>query len=194
LPGFGTIFRVRCSSTDLHPRLSPARYTILGEIRDVSPEVLDEADAPPLLSALAAELYAQLYVRPSAAKAARGVERLVQLDFLGALPTANTGRGTWEPGWTIRQPAENGRIAVGRQEMIFWVATTDVRSSVGRIVPGESCRIRVPKELRHLIHGFYFALGDGEEDDLGQRSVGGGGLQIRYYWHLTPEIAVPSSH
>ncbi|MFI5454279.1 MAG: lanthionine synthetase LanC family protein [Isosphaerales bacterium] len=187
--------------TDIHPDLvtavdaveilSPARYAILGEIRDVSPEVLEEADAPPLLSALAADLYAQLYVRPSAASAARAVERLVQLDFLGALSRANTGRGTWEPGWTIRQPAENGQIAVGRQELIFWVATTNLRSAVGRIMPGESCRVRVPKELRHLIHGFYFALGDGEEDDIGKRGVGGGGPQIRYYWHLTPEIAAP---
>jgi len=110
------------------------------------------------------------------------------------LSTANTGRGTWEPGWTIRQPAENGRIAVGRQELIFWVSATNLRCSVGRIVPGESCRVRVPKELRHLIPGFYFALGDGEEDDMEKGSVGGGDRQIRFYWHLTPEIAVPSSH
>ena len=42
---------------------------------------------------------------------------------------------------------------------------------------------------RSLLKGYYLALGDGDGDALGTEDTGQTELQVRYYWHLTREVA-----
>ena len=121
--------------------------------------------------------------------AARGSGWLVHRDFLAALSAANGGRGTWDPDWTVRQLASDGQVVVGRHELDLWAAVRDVRTATGRIASGEHCRLRLPKEMRYLMKGFFYVFGDGEEVEI---DAGPGGVvepQWRFYWHLTSEAA-----
>jgi hypothetical protein len=49
--------------------------------------------------------------------------------------------------------------------------------------------VRVGKELRNLMPGFYVAIGNGDAEPAA-RDLEPGPL-LRLYWHLTPEAAVP---
>jgi hypothetical protein len=171
--------------------LSPSRYAIRGEIRDVAAEEPSHSDAIPLLSGLEADLYARLYLRPSPPSPARAVDWLARRDFLTALSSANTGHGTWETGWTILQAAENGQVAVARNELTVWATAAELRVPGGIIEPGERCQVRVPKEFRQLVTGFYFALGDDEALQTGKPLAESPDATFRFYWHLTRDFAVP---
>jgi hypothetical protein len=170
---------------------SPTCYTVLGQPREILDEATREApsgtDPGRLPAALASDLYERLYVRPSAAPPPRS-DALSRRDLIAALSRANTGRGTWEPGWTIREIAEDGGIVVAKDGVDFWIEASDLRGRGGSIRAGETCRVRIPKELRELVWGFYTAVGDGEDeaDDDG----GDDEPIVRYYWHLRPGAAV----
>ncbi len=149
---------------------SPTRYVLLGEPREVS------AGGPALLSALQDDLYARLYTRP-VADDAPPADGLAQRDHIAALSAANNGTGTWEPGWTAGPVDEDGRVVVAKDSVTFWARPEGVRAS-------ERCRVRVGKELRHLLAGYYVAIGSGADDD-------GPEPLVRLYWHLTAPAAVP---
>jgi hypothetical protein len=166
---------------------SSDRYRILGAVRE-----LGDAPRPPdssavLPMALSADLYGGLYTRPGRARAPAVPDFLAQRDFLSALSAANTGRGTWEPHWKIGETDEDGRTAVTKDGLTFWVPPDGLRVRGGRLEPGASCRVRVGKELRALMPGFYLAIGDGDEDDETEAEE----PVIRLYWHLTADAAVP---
>jgi hypothetical protein len=90
---------------------SPRRYTLLGgprEIPDDGPAGDTAAQGPPpLVSALAIDLYERLYIRPSSPPVAVP-DIFARRNLTAALSAANTGRGTWEPGWTVRRIDEDG--------------------------------------------------------------------------------------
>lgn len=92
--------------------LSTARYTILGEPREISDEVTpsDRSNADPdgLVSALAGDVYERLYVRPSASPPPPRSDMLSRRDLVAALSEANTGQGTLESAWTIRRIDTDG--------------------------------------------------------------------------------------
>lgn len=165
--------------------LSLSVYTIQGERREVS-EPLREGVAPPRAKALENDLYARLYMRPSAPEHVAAYDFLARRDFLAALSAANSGRGTWEPGWTIRRVEDDGRVAVDKDGITFWAFPEGVRVSEGAARPGVVCRVWVGKELRGLLPGFYLAIGDAEGDE-----EEAGGAHVRLYWHLTRAQAVP---
>ena len=119
---------VRMAMTDLHPDLititdavqilSATSYRVLDQTRDLGDKTGDvPGDLPPLVSALAGDLYDRLYIRPSGPGGPRGSDWLVHRDFLAALSAANGGRGTWDPDWTVRQIASDGQVVVGRHEL-----------------------------------------------------------------------------
>ncbi|HZW30727.1 MAG TPA: lanthionine synthetase LanC family protein, partial [Isosphaeraceae bacterium] len=177
--------------------VSPRRYALLGQWREVpgsNPAGLPPAAVShPLVSALAVDLYERLYIRPSSS-GARSTRGLARRDLVAGLSAANSGRGTWEPGWTVRRIEENGQVVVSApagptSEVAFWVSAADVRVRDGPVRPGVKCRVWVAKELRGLLPGFYVALGDGQGDspDDGDEFEDLG----RYYWHLMAEAAVP---
>ncbi|HKI34291.1 MAG TPA: T3SS effector HopA1 family protein [Gemmataceae bacterium] len=182
--------------TAIHPDLlavsdavevvSPTRYVFRGEAREAAPggEQPDGANAP-LLTALENELYFRLYIRPVAGPAAPAAP-LAERDHLAALSAANNGRGTWEPGWTVGALDEDGRLAVTKDGLTFWARPEDVRVHGGVPRAGEFCRVRVGKELRHLMPGYYVAIGNGDERDPRDDPE----PLVRLYWHLSAPAAV----
>ncbi len=170
--------------------LSPTRFTLLGEVRDLpAPDADAEAEAAGgrLVSALSAALYERLYTRPSVRGNSAG--SLARRDLMAALSVANTGQGTWEPGWKVVGPEENGQVAVAKDGLTFWVDPSGFRTRDGVARAGANCRVQVPKELRYLLPGFYFAIGDSEGDDDDHGEVVE--PMLRYYWHLTDQAALP---
>jgi hypothetical protein len=164
---------------------SPERYFLRGEPRDLR-EFPGPADGSPLLPALLeADLYAGLYTRPGPAPVAT-TDPLAQRDLVAALSAANRGRGTWEPHWRVGEADEDGQVAATKDGLTFWVDPGGLRPRDGKIAPGEWCRVRVAKELRGLMPGFYMAIGDPDEDDRRDDDE----PMLRLYWHLTPAVAV----
>jgi hypothetical protein len=175
---------------------SPTAFSFQGEARDLSawappPTWADSSSSaeedPALLAALEGELYARFYTRPTAGTGMASGDPLAQRDLLSALSAANTGQGTWEPGWKIDHIDEDGRVAVAKDGLTFWVEPSGLRVHSAPIQPGEFCRVRVAKELRGLMPGFYVAIGDGDPDDSRDAPE----PLVRFYWHLRPESAVP---
>ncbi len=167
---------------------STSRYSVLGvecEVRD-SAQGVGAADdgAQELVDRLAKDLYDRLYIQPSPPRANRASE-LSRREFISALSAANNGRGAWGSGWTIGLVEKDSRIAVAKDNLAFWVAPSEVRGENGTLTAGHRCRVWLPKERRGLIPGFYFAIGDAQ-DDLEKTERCG-----RLYWHLTHDGAVP---
>jgi hypothetical protein len=168
---------------------SPHSYLLLGEERVFPEQEIAAGEPPPMLQTLETEIYLHLYTRLrrlSPAAAGAGVDPLGSRDLVNALSAANQGTGTWESGWRIVSSEEDGTRAVARDGVTFWVQPAGLRTAGGRQDPGDYCRVRVGKELRNLIPGFYVAIGNGEAADADRP-----GPLLRLYWHLTAEAAVP---
>ena len=79
---------------------------------------------------------------------------------------------------------EGHRIVVERADLRLWVDLSDVVASAGADVrPGDTCAVRLPKELLKLSPGFYMALGDNgltltEDANL-----------VRFYWNVSHQGA-----
>ena len=162
---------------------SPRAYTIRGEPRLLHDVPAQSEGSPALPVVLESDLYARLYTRSGSSPVT--ADPLAQRDFVAALSAANTGRGTWEPRWLVGEMDDDGRVAVTKDGLTFWVHPTGLRSSSNRVIAGEYCRVRIAKEIRGLMPGFYIAIGDSEEDD--QRDAGE--PLVRLYWHLTAGAA-----
>jgi hypothetical protein len=175
--------------------LSDTRYRFRGELRDTQAAGLVplsetgrpvhlESGKPRLLAFVESELYQRLYRRP-----ADGIGRSVVAGgadhaFIESLSAANAGSGTWQPGWRFAGVAPDGLIGVAK-DVTCWVPPADVRPPAGGLRPGASCRVRVPKEVRHLLLGYYLAIGDAEPRADGADEAGA----VRLYWSLTPAAA-----
>jgi hypothetical protein len=169
--------------------LSPTSYRIRGETRDVpSAGVAPPGDSAALLASLREDIYGRVYTRATGPVLRPPADAQARGEFLAALSSANTGRGTWGYGWTVRRLEDDGRVVVSRDGLTFWADSSEVRAAGDRVSPGAPCQVRVGKELRHLDSGFYFARGDGDADlDPGRAD---GGL-VRLYWNLCPDTAAP---
>jgi hypothetical protein len=167
--------------------LSPTSYSFRGEPREHTPA--PGADPPPaepaFLPLLEGELYAGLYTRPSPTGAP--ADFLAQRDHIAALSAANSGEGSWEPGWQVTGLDPDGRFVVRKDEITFWVPADGLRVRNGKPAPGDYCRVRVAKELRSLMPGFYCAIGNGDQHDGRDAPA----PLVRFYWHLTARAAVP---
>ncbi len=169
---------------------STRRYNVLAEPREVpavdQPSPATQAQPGQIISALAGDLYDRLYIRPSPSPLSID-DVFARRDLVAALSDANTGRGHWEPGWTVVE-GEDGEFTVIKDGLVFWVPQSRLRPGEGAIRPGRTCRVLVPKELRGLFPGFYMTIGDGgaASEDEGEDV----GPTLRYYWHLRPEAAV----
>jgi lantibiotic biosynthesis protein len=171
---------------------SPSRYWLLGssrEVPDIGPTQTSPLTTPSrLASMLALDLYERLYIRRSLPPLP-GADALDQRDLVAGLSAANAGFGHWEAGWTVRGLEPDGRVVVMKDALAFWAARSDVHVRDGTVRPGARCQVRVGKELRGLLPGFYVAIGgEAEPTDDGGEVVEPLG---RYYWHLRPEAAVP---
>ncbi len=171
--------------------VSPTAYTFRNETREfpnpAAPSIEPAAPGadPVFLPALEGDLYARLYTRPSHNGAP--ADFLAQRDHISALSAANNGRGSWEPGWQIVGLEPDGRFAVRKDSITFWVGPDGLRVRRGKPTTGDYCRVRVAKEMRSLMPGFYCAIGDGDENDTRDAPA----PLVRFYWHLTIRAAVP---
>jgi hypothetical protein len=146
--------------------------------------------SPPIVQALASDLYLQLYMRPSSAARTR-YDPLAERDFVAQLSAANGGKGSWEPGWTIKEIDDDGGIAVANDRLVLWVARDDLRCATNTFCVGTSCRLRMSKELHNLNPGYYMAIGDGGIEDI-ENSIDDEDIRlVRLYWHLAPSGAIP---
>lgn len=140
------------------------------------------AEATPLVCAVRTAVYGRLYTRTTAAET-RGNSTARRVHCM-ALSAANRGNGSWEPGWMIAGEIDrDGRLPVTKGGITFWTLPAGVRIQ-GENQPGVSCHVKVPKEFRNLVPGFYCAIGDADLPDEATPA-------IRLYWHLTAAAAAP---
>jgi hypothetical protein len=164
--------------------LSPTAYRFGGELREFPPPAAPGPD-PAYLHALEEDLYSRLFLRPT--RTAASADFLAQRDHVSALSAANNGRGSWEPGWEVVGVEPDGRLAARKDGVTFWVQPEGMRAPDGTPAPGDFVRVRVQKEMRSLLPGYYCAIGDGDQDDAQAAPA----PRVRFYWHLTARAAVP---
>lgn len=181
---------------------SPTRYSICGEQKDFAGlqnsapgrqpggasgktgNVAGMPEEPVFKSSFENDIYMRLYAR-SEIPAGTQTDFLVQRDFVNLLSQANTGHGTWEPGWQVGALERDGSVSVRKNHVCFWVTTARIRTINGTICPENYCRVWIGKEMRQLIPGFYMAIGDGcrDEDRDTEEPL------VRFYWHLRHDAA-----
>jgi hypothetical protein len=158
------------------------RFAVQGRVRDI------DAPGQDLAPVLQADLYRCLYTRPIARHVAPVSDAMARRELINTLSAANCGRGTWEAGWVVKAVDDEGRVAVVRDELTAWTSRDDLRVDEPEIREGLAGRVRVGKELRNRMDGFYIAVGDGVSTEGGDHKAE---PIVRYYWHLTLEAAVP---
>lgn len=171
-PAKGARLDLQCIAEALIVRSATA-YLCLGELREL-------ALSPPVIDAIERELYTRFYVRPALTPVVTQ-SLAAHRDLMNALSAANTGAGTWEPGWHFIKRENDGRYVVSRDGVCFWTEAGRVRLADNDAQPGEFCRVFVVKELRYLVPGFYYAIGDEPAADDRDR----GAALTRIYWNLT---------
>lgn len=178
---------------------APDRYVIGGDERRIaeraaSAQAAAATAAPPqtiLLQMVENELYYRLYRRPGEPSAAdpAAAEVDTMRNYTTALSAANCGSGTWDPGWLIADIAADGRLLVQRDEVTYTAAPGQVRcDAADGDVPlhaGMSVRVRVPKEIRQLMQGYYTALGNAPWPEPAHAA----GAVARFYWSLSSAVA-----
>ena len=154
--------------------LSPNSFTLMGK----------KEEGTVLLEALAESLYAHLHCRmPLESDAVPAFASWAGTrDFVEGLSEANSGSGTWQDGWTVRAVAPAGALVVERRGVRYWMGKEEYRS-VGDPPVGEIVAVRLPKEYREMVPGFYLALGDA--DDVRETSP-----IVRVYWNVAARAAV----
>jgi hypothetical protein len=167
-------------------RILKAKHEI---VEDGSQPSLVDGRPVRLVEALAGDLYAKLYCRPTTVDSLIAIDETARRDHVNALAAANCGRGTWEAGWTVRELDTDGRLAVAKGAVTFWARPEGVRFARGQVPTGGHCRVWVPKEMRCFVPGFYMAHGDGDPEINGETAVEE--RMFRFYWHLTAPAAGP---
>lgn len=112
----------------------------------------DERDAQ-LITAAAKLIYSELYARP---------RRRVRLDrgdpgLIAKLSRANTGTGTWDPGWTVAAIRDD-HVIVARNGLHVLADRREILADT--IDVGCACGLRIAKEQLRAAPGYYFAVGD----------------------------------
>jgi hypothetical protein len=161
------------------------RFSILGETFEV-PSANGGLSA--MAPSLANMLYQRMYCRPERGRPGFAGDTRARRVFVDELSKANCGTGTWEPGWVIEALEDDGTLVVHKQrdDLTFWAQPEQFRPMHGRIVVGSVGRLRLGKELREMLPGYYTILGDADQptDDTGAPVD-----IVRLYWRLTAEIS-----
>src|SRR5689334_23129890 len=121
---------------------SPHRYAVRGVERDVSDR--EAVETAPLLGALERDLYAQLYCG-APPTAPLPPDDAARRDFEHQLSLANSGRGTWEPGWEVVRPDDGGRIAVRKDGLTVYALPEQFRTDAA-LATGLEGRLKIGKE------------------------------------------------
>jgi hypothetical protein len=154
------------------------RYEWLGSVSPPLDRFLSEAERRPLLVAsLREELYRSFYChgRPIPARR-RASEPGADRRLVRALSDANTGRGSWEPGWTVERLGD-GEAVVASARLRARVPLAECRAEDGAVRPGARVLLRLPKELPARSPGFFSVVGDAVLDRSATEFV-------RVYWNV----------
>ena len=141
------------------------------------------------VSAVATALYRLLYCRPAQRINGYWPDVRAARIFVEALSQANSGRGSWQPGWIVKSVEGDGSLAVQRpgDDLVVWAQKHQFRpDDNGEIVIGRIGRLRLGKELREMLPGYYTILGEADQHDGGNGSPQ---RIVRYYWHLTVDVS-----
>ncbi|TCP58183.1 lanthionine synthetase-like protein [Tumebacillus sp. BK434] len=169
--------------------VTATRFTLQGQssaplAKRIRQELTSKSARDYLVYQLKNRLYARLYC-PGSLQAERGatVEAESSAAFEEALSAANTGKGFWEEGWTVRQTRDaEGRIVVEQHGLRVHARPEQALPSDG-LQAGQRIKLRFPKEFRSLSPGFYMAVGDRDLFDHAPEQV------VRLYWNLVPQGA-----
>ena len=163
--------------------LSPTRFRINNDEMSVDAEGPD--DFASLTSALESALYAYLYTRSRQTAALQSLS--VQREFVTRLSAANVGTGTFESGWVIRNVEADGTVAAEKEGLTVFAQPHEVTVEKGhRSETGAPCAVRIGKEYRALMPGFYMAFSDAPFS-----GDSGAGPLVRLYWHVSSAGAPP---
>lgn len=136
-----------------------------------------------LLSRLSDALYG-CYMRRSPVGSPPS-DPILSLRFMAQLSLANNGEGSWEAGW-FAKALEFGLWRVSGGPLDLWVQPHEIRNEdeMPVVRPGAKVAVRIPKEMRFILPGFYLAIGNAPCHRNKQR------LTTRIYWNASPESAV----
>jgi hypothetical protein len=158
--------------------LGPTRYAWLGRKSRPLParlerELGDGRRQRNLVVRLREELYCSFYCwgRPVPARWGEPEPPFADPGLLDALSLANTGRGSWDDGWSVER-VENGWAVVTDARLRVSVPLADCRPAPR---PGAAVELRLPKELPSLWPGYWLAVSD----------VPSAGCDVRVYWNVT---------
>jgi hypothetical protein len=132
-----------------------------------------------LVSCLGEELYRSFYCHGGPVLGRRGLVEPPADPRLGAaLSRANSGQGSWEPGWTVER-LDGEEAVVAGPRLIARIPVRDCRALTGGVHPGAPVSVRMPKEMPTLSPGFFTVLSDVPADLAAAESV------VRVYWNVT---------
>jgi hypothetical protein len=99
-------------------------------------------------------------------------------DFLDLLSQANTGKGSWDPGWQIIRIEKNRQLVVHKDGLTLWIHPWQFASYDREIKMGKKGYIPMVREYRLLLPGFYMANSDAPLDDPAVPPI------VRIYWNI----------
>jgi hypothetical protein len=133
-----------------------------------------------LVSCLRDELYHSFYCHGTPVSARWGQAEPVSTDprLVEAMSQANTGRGSWEPGWKVERLDGDEEAVVVTPRLRARVPLGDCRARAGPVRPGATVEVRMPNELRELSPGFYTVVSDAPASTASSAGV------VRVYWNV----------
>lgn len=162
----------------------PTRYAWLGRSSRPLPRSVDaELDGAErrsyLVACLREELYSSFYCHGGPVPARWGQPEPFTPDpwLAEAMSQANTGHGSWQPGWTVKRAGDDEAV-VASPRVRARIRVRDCEALGGSVTPGAAVRVRLPKELRALSPGFYTVVSDATADLEFAGSV------VRVYWNV----------
>ena len=162
-----------------------SRVEVLADILEVSST---DGSTDEMRDLLAGALYQRLYCRPSGTPPIFSPDTRAVRVFVDNLSRANSGTGTWDPGWVVTAVEDDGTLVVHKHpdDLTLWASPRQFRPAGGTAGVGSVGRLSLGKELRAMLPGFYTILGDADQPD-GYAQLPAD--MVRLYWHLTSHAA-----
>ena len=108
----------------------------------------------------------------------------VDIEFYNRIHTSNSGRGYFEPGWSILKKESDGSLVVTKGGLRLHIERDlHLQSDEQAAVVGDTVAIKMPKN--RVQNGFYVSVGNTRANLHQEESV-----LVRVYFNLTPDGAV----
>ena len=108
----------------------------------------------------------------------------VDLEFYNRIHQSNSGKGYFQPGWSILKEESDGSLAVTNGSLKLHIKRDKhLQAESQNAVVGDTVAIKMPKNC--VQNGFYVSVGDARVNLHRDKSV-----LVRIYFNLTPDGAV----